>query len=542
MHRTKLFGFILIVLLGAGLAALLGIISPKPSPAVVVPLSLASGPTPFAPGCGNAGVPQVGTLYPNAEVEPWVAINPVNSQNIIGVWQQDRWSNGGANSLLTGVTYDGGKTWKRVAPAFSRCAGGSPKFFNDYERASDPWVTFSPNGVAHQISLPFNQDVNAINGVTVSRSNDGGSTWTTPITLIRDTDPRFFNDKESITADPRDSRFVYAIWDRLETLNSNDDFRGPTIFTRTTDGGSTWEPARVIYDPGINSQTIGNQIVVTPKGTLVNVFTLFIDTESDEGKPDTNSSSTKPNESVNPGIYVAVNRSNDKGVTWSQPTIISTLESIGVVDPETQKPLRTGDIIPDIAVNPNTGALYVVWQDARFSGGKRDGIVLSRSLDNGLTWSRPTRVNSVPQVQAFTAAVDVTSNGTVGVTYYDFRNNTSNPNTLPTNYWLATSRNGGRTWSETSLAAPFDMTTAPVARGYFVGDYEGLAHIGSSFVSLFVQANSGNTSNRTDVFDTSISGVSRSVENTESLANTAKKEDINLHPLGRRTLLRSHQR
>jgi hypothetical protein len=36
----------------------------------------------------------------------------------------------------------------------------------------------------------------------------------------------------------------------------------------------------------------------------------------------------------------------------------------------------------------------------------------------------------------------------------------------------------------------------------FVGDYEGLAHVGDTFVPFFVQANSGNTANPSDVFVT----------------------------------------
>ena len=39
-----------------------------------------------------------------------------------------------------------------------------------YERASDPWVSFGPNGDAHQISLSFNNTANLDNAVLVSRS------------------------------------------------------------------------------------------------------------------------------------------------------------------------------------------------------------------------------------------------------------------------------------------------------------------------------------------------------------------------------------
>jgi len=56
-----------------------------------------SGPSPYA-SCSTAGQP--GTNYVNAEVEPYVAVNPTtvgtSKVNVIGVWQQDRWSNGGA--------------------------------------------------------------------------------------------------------------------------------------------------------------------------------------------------------------------------------------------------------------------------------------------------------------------------------------------------------------------------------------------------------------------------------------------------------------
>jgi hypothetical protein len=91
--------------------------------------------------------------YLNAEVEPWLAVNPRNRANLIGVWQQDRWRFGGARGLVTGVSHDGGQTWRQATPHFSRCAGGTARNRGDYERASDPWVTISPNGAAHQISL-----------------------------------------------------------------------------------------------------------------------------------------------------------------------------------------------------------------------------------------------------------------------------------------------------------------------------------------------------------------------------------------------------
>jgi hypothetical protein len=53
----------------------------------------------------------------------------------------------------------------------------------------------------------------------------------------------------------------------------------------------------------------------------------------------------------------------------------------------------------------------------------------------GLTWSPKIQINRVPATQAFTPSVAVAADGTVGVTYYDFRNNTDTPG-LPTDYWF----------------------------------------------------------------------------------------------------------
>ena len=180
-----------------------------------------------------------------------------------------------------------------------------------------------------------------------------------------------------------------------------------------------------------------------------------------------------------------------------------------VLDPDTGVPLRTGaDIggsMPDIAVDPGNGELYVVWEDSRFSGTHND-IALSKSTDGGLTWSDPVRgqPDARPGATAFTPTVDVLPDGTVAVTYYDIRNNTPAAG-LPTDYFVAHSHDGGATWSKSRITpTSFDDETAPISRGYFLGDYMGLANDGSAFKSFFVQTNTATRSNRTDVFATTI--------------------------------------
>src|SRR6266568_2371205 len=202
------------------------------------------------------------TNFPDAEVEPQVAVDPTNPMHLIGSVQQDRWNDGGANGLTDVVSTDGGASWHLAAgqPQFTICAGaqpGSPGFF---DRATDPWVGFS----------------------------DDGNHWQTPVTARLDPSMAVLNDKESVTGDPLIANNAYAVWDRLESpqVNANPSatvfaaaFRGPTLFSRTTDKGVTWSQGRIIFDPGQNDQTIGNQIVVPTtgpaKGVLIDGMSLI---------------------------------------------------------------------------------------------------------------------------------------------------------------------------------------------------------------------------------------------------------------------------
>src|SRR5437870_1949066 len=275
------------------------------------------------------------TLFENAEVEPFLAVDPGNPAHLVSVWQQDRYSGGGAIGLLAGVSFDSGKTWATASAPFSHCTGGTAANGGDYQRASDPWLAISPDGTAYQLALAF--DVGAGNGhraILASRSSDGGRTWSAAQTLQGDSSGFFALDKGSITADPHSSSFVYAVWDRLtnQDVDKSPLAQGPAWFARSTDGGITWERAQQIYDPGADGQTIGNVIAVLPDGTLLNAMLVFTDLSKDT-----------------PRAELKVLRSADKGATWPDPPITFSPVQNVTLFAKTQLPVRTGGPLPSIA-------------------------------------------------------------------------------------------------------------------------------------------------------------------------------------------------
>jgi len=469
---------------------------PPPNQAVLV-----SGPSPFPEGCeGGSGTKP---NYENGEVEAWLAADPTNSLHLVGIYQQDRWRNGGAHGLIIAVTEDGGKTWTRYYAPFARCAGGNAGNNGNYERASDPWVSISPDGTIYQSGLSFDVFADANQATQVSRSTDGGKTWSNPTPLIFDTDPTVVDDKDTMIADPVHNGSAYVAWSRYTYTDATQSvlLSSPILLSRTADGGATWGAPAVIYNPPGGFYATVIEIVVLPNGTLVGMFIQY----------DASSSA-----------YYTIS-STDQGVTWSAPVLVDTDDDIGVTDTKTGEPVREG--ASNMAVNPVTGELYFASMDARFSGGLRNGIIFYTSTDGGQTWSVPVEINQAPNVQAFAPSIAISASGKIAVAYYDFRSDNSDPNVLLTTYWRITSTDGGKTWSEISLSSPFDLRTAPLTGlGYMVTDYEGIVAVGSSFTEFFVLANSGDTANPTDVFATSTES------SIGSMAIPNDRVEINLFP------------
>ncbi|AOK16653.1 hypothetical protein WT26_11900 [Burkholderia cepacia] len=525
-------------LAAGGVIALASTLGPGVQAQVLSPLVQVAAGDPFS-GCTadqvHAQETALGSvLYPATSIEPWVAADPTNASRLLAGHQQDRWSDGGSRGLVGVVSSDAGSSWANSIPTgVSECTGGK------FRRASDPWVDFAQDGTAFFFSLvldpmqpttPFGARSSAM---LVSRSVDHGATWQAPVELIHNSSSHVLNDKNSLTADPTANGYVYAVWDQLsvfppskdaaQLLAGNDgvaiarqllnstagassvcepftsppckggapsfkfNFTGPTFFSRSTDNGVTWSTATPIYQPGTNKQTIDNIVRALPDGTLLDFFTAI---------------------NVTPQVLnIGYIKSTDKGGSWTGPAFASDIRVVGVVTPDSGQRIRDAAILYSVAVNPATGAIYLAWQDDRFSTAACttptgsipvDGIAFSESDDGGATWSKPVMINKTPanaanrcRQQAFIPAVVASGDGkTVVVTYYDFRNDTNTPVGFEgTDYFAlfcstATACTNPANWGNEQrlTTASFNILDAPVARGHFLGDYMGLTASGPTTV------------------------------------------------------------
>jgi hypothetical protein len=214
-----------------------------------------SGTSPFPGPCGA-----IVTAERDAEVEPSIAVDPRAPRRIVAAWMQD---DGRSNLFM--ASRDGGRTWARVfVPGLTDCTGGT------LSGAADPWLSFArggklllSSGIANLPHLPgptFGPEPRQV----VSRSGDGGLSWSLPATV--QFEPGVYSDRSSATADPLRRGRAYEVW----TVRSGpEEDTGSAWFSGSSDGGRTWSPPRLVYDPGKEDVAPFGVIAVLPHRVLL---------------------------------------------------------------------------------------------------------------------------------------------------------------------------------------------------------------------------------------------------------------------------------
>ena len=387
---------------------------------------------PPAPGA------QITTLsaQPGTWSEPGVAVNPLNPQQVVTVFQY---------TAQAGYSDDAGRTWHLAE-------GVTPP---EYKMSGDVSVTFDNQGHAILGCIAFDKlgtfnywAHNATrNGIFLKRSLDGGKTWEPQLRTVvaQPTAPGIpFEDKPWFVADTSKSGYagnLYVGWTRWTLADSQ------MLFSRSTDDGVTWsQPIEIARDRGLprddNGALEGFDGVVGPDGTVYGVWSERNQIELVE--------------------------SSDGGATFSKARdIIATQPIMFAIDG-----MDRANGFPQIAIDPRGGpkggSMYITWSDYR--NGEVD-IFLSVSTDHGRKWSEPIKVNDDPVHNGADhffqwLAVDPV-NGAVNVVFYDRREDPKNKTQIVV---LARSTDGGHTFSNYAWTnTPFDP------EGVFMGDYLGLA-------------------------------------------------------------------
>jgi hypothetical protein len=203
-----------------------------------------------------------------------------------------------------------GRDFRETTLPLSACAPGGLSL---YARASDPWVSFGPEGTAYAIGLGDDPGRNAT-GVAVATSYNGGRSWRNVTDLIDDPSAEFGDDKTSITADPVRAGTAYAVWDRLDFGPNGDGskFTGPALLAVTHDSGRTWSsPVTVTPDTTVLDTDPNNGDVLRTGG----LPSVAIDPRTGELYL------TVEGTDFTGGAYgqIKLVHSTDGGATWSQP-------------------------------------------------------------------------------------------------------------------------------------------------------------------------------------------------------------------------------
>ena len=368
----------------------------------------------------------VTSLTPTAGpfTEPAIAVNPRNPRQVVAAYQD--------NAHIS-YSQDAGEHWvpaDNVAPPNYKVSGDVSLAYDNQGRAFLCYIAFDKLGTINYWARGATR-----NGIFVRRSLDGGKTWEANHFPVAEqpTQPGIpFEDKPVIVADNTSSRYagnLYVGWTRWRIADSQ------MVLSRSTDGGKTWtQPLEIDDHAGLprddNGAAEGYDGAVGPDGTLYSIWSqddsIWFTTSHDGGQkfsrarailhtaPTMFAISTLerangfPQIGIDPKsgrLYVAwsdyrngdldifVATSTNRGKSWSAPVRVN------------DDPIHNGaeQFFQWLAVDAADGSANVVFYDRRTDPQERQQIVvLARSTDGGLTFA-----NYSWTTEAFAARPDI---------------------------------------------------------------------------------------------------------------------------------------
>jgi len=375
--------------------------------------------------------------YPNILIdntgspeEVTIAINPVNPDILAA----------GSNIDNFYRSTDGGLTWTE-----------SHLVSNLLGVWGDPVVLFDSLGNLYysHLSNPIPPGY-WIDRIVVQKSTNNGLSWNDGVG-VGFVAPKN-QDKEWMAVDLTQSPYrgtIYMTWTEFDDYGSSNPNDSSRIrFSKSTDQGETWSASITISDVSGNCLDGG---------------------DTDEG--------AVPCVGPNGEVYVAwagpvglvFDKSTDGGETWGTDIFVSDIPGGWAFDVSGISRCNGLPItMCDISDSPYNGNIYVVWSDQR-NGATNTDIFLSRSTDEGETWTAPIQVNNdnTTRQQFFVWSTIDQSTGVLWFVFYDRRNTTG----VATDVYVAKSTDGGNTFDNFMISESSFSPTSSV----FFGDYTNIA-------------------------------------------------------------------
>jgi hypothetical protein len=367
-----------------------------------------------------------GMLY-HSVCEPAIAIDP-NNPDIMA-----------AGSIIDDYYYstDGGKTWK------------SSNLKSEFGVWGDPVITFDYSGRVYYFHLADYKKTSWIDRI-VCQSADQVSGKFDNGTFPKPNGTKA-QDKHWVVVNPN-SNEIYLTWtqfDKYDSKSSNDS--SVILFSKSSDQGKSWaDPIRISYYAGDcldGDNTVEGAVpALGPNGEI------YVTWSGPKG--------------------LVMQKSLDGGLTWLEKEKEILLHEGGwdFFVPGLQRANGLPVLVSDMSDGPNKGTLYLNWCDQK--NGKTDTDVwLSKSTDDGNTWTEPIRVNQdkTKSHQFLTWMTIDQSDGALYFVYYDRRNHKS----LQTDVYLSASFDGGVSFHDFKL----NNKSFTPSDAEFLGDYLNIAAV-----------------------------------------------------------------
>lgn len=374
----------------AALAALSSCDSPRsPTRTASADSAGSSSSSTGSPSWAGANVPVSHDQY-GVHVGPSVAANPRRPHELLAACGVSPTPN--PEFVATYLSFDGGASWQNGGlpprPAAGPAGDDVTAAFDAYGRG---YVCATRAG---HVADPNSANPDANRAVYVWRTDDSGRSFSAPVTLVHGE----YCDHPYLAADhgqTPDMRNVCVAWGAGASHTALD-------FTRSTDGGESFEPPRrILAQAGAPSLvSAGPELATGPQGLVIAVC-------------DWTSQQDSSGDMI--GQVVAV-CSTDAGHSFAVPVHLGS-ESAVIALPGGVMP----NSMPTVAASPQGDALYVAFVKHK-PGATHSDIVVTASHDRGRTWSAAMSATPDDAVTYFQPNLAVDETGQIAISAFALAN------------------------------------------------------------------------------------------------------------------------